>query len=145
MGHSSACWTGLRLDGAFPREEPARPGSSARYPQRNMAEPPVVRPGFAERNAALAREWKRLSRAATFVAVLSAPMFFAVLVARNNWSILGALVATIAAVAAFRGLIDVIAHRLTPRASLYHADKEAQLDDATARRRLWVWRGLFRL
>jgi ATP-dependent Zn protease len=110
-----------------------------------MSEPSAVRPGFHERNAALAREWKRLSRAATFVAVLSAPMFFAVLVARDDWAIGWALLATVGAVAAFRGLIDIIAHRLIPRASLYGAEKDALLDDATARRRLWFWRGKYRI
>jgi len=110
-----------------------------------MTEPSAVRPGFQERNAALAREWRRLSRAATFVAVLSAPMFFAVLVARDNWAIGWALLATVFAVAAFRGLIDIIAHRLIPRASLYGGDKEDLADDATARRRLWFWRHKFRI
>ncbi len=43
------------------------------------------------------------------------------------------------------GSIDIVAHRLIPRASLYGADREALLDDATARRRLWFWRGKYRL
>jgi ATP-dependent Zn protease len=105
---------------------------------------PSVRSRNAERNSALAREWKRLSRAATFVAILTAPAFFAVLVGTNDVPVLWALLITIFAVAAFRGLIDIIAHRLIPRASLYGADREELLDDATARRRLWFWRGKFR-
>jgi ATP-dependent Zn protease len=48
-------------------------------------------------------------------------------------------------VIAFRGLIDLIAHKLIPRPSLYGADREALLDDATARRRWWYWRGKYRL
>ncbi len=104
-----------------------------------------TRHAHAERNAALAREWRRLSKAATFVAVLTGPAFFAVLVSRNDWPVGWALLVTVLAIAAFRGLIDVLAHRLIPRASLYGFDKDALLDDATARRRLWFWRGKFRL
>ncbi|MFL5933166.1 MAG: AAA family ATPase [Gaiellaceae bacterium] len=111
-----------------------------------MSDDPVaVRPAFSERNASLAREWRRLSRAATFVAVLTGPAFFAVLVANNGWPIATALLVTILAIAAFRGLIDVLAHRLIPRASLYGADRDDLAEDATARRRLWFWRGKFRL
>src|SRR3954447_9104490 len=111
-----------------------------------MSDDPVaVRPAFSERNASLAREWRRVSPAATFVAVLTGPAFFAVLVANNGWPPPPALLLTILAIAAFRGLIDVLAHRLIPRASLYGADRDDLAEDATARRRLWFWRGKFRL
>src|SRR3954447_6682587 len=111
-----------------------------------MADQPVpTRPAFSEKNELLAGEWRKLSRAATFVAVLTGPAFFAVLVSRDGWSPGWALIVTILAVAAFRGLIDIIAHKLIPRASLYTADREALLDDATARRRVWYWRGKYRI
>jgi cell division protease FtsH len=96
-----------------------------------------------ERNAML-REWKRLSRAATVVAVLTSPALYGVFHTANGWPILWSLVGTFFAVIAFRGLLDVIAHRLIPRPSLYGADRETLLDDATQRRRLWFWRGKFR-
>jgi ATP-dependent Zn protease len=92
----------------------------------------------------LGREWRRLTRAATFVAVLTSPALFVVLHNRDGWSIPAAIVGTIAGIAAFRGLVDVIAHRLIPRPSLYGADREALLDDAVARRRIWFWRGKYR-
>src|SRR4051794_890546 len=101
--------------------------------------------GMRPDQAALLREWKRLSRAATFVAVLTAPMFFVFLVARNDWPVGTSLIVPFLAVIAFRGLMDMVAHRLIPRPSLYGADREALLDDATARRRLWFWRGKYRL
>src|SRR3954452_10952592 len=100
--------------------------------------------GMRPDQAALLREWKRLSRAATFVAVLTAPMFFVFLVERNDWPVGTSLIITFLALIAFRGLMDIVAHRLIPRASLYGADKETLLDDATARRRVWFWRGQFR-
>ncbi|MCW2995701.1 MAG: family ATPase [Conexibacter sp.] len=99
----------------------------------------------AANREALAGEWRRLSRAATFVAVLTSPAFMAVLIGVNGWSWFWALLATIVAVSAFRGLIDIVAHRFIPRPSLYGADREALMDDAMARRRLWFWRGKFRL
>jgi ATP-dependent Zn protease len=104
-----------------------------------------VVPANAGTRDALAGEWRRLSRAATFVAVMTSPGMMAVLVGVNDWPWGWALLTTIVAVAAFRGLIDILAHRIIPRASLYGADREALLDDAMARRRLWFWRGKYRL
>jgi len=97
----------------------------------------------AER-AVLAREWRRLSRAATFVALLTSPVLFILLYGADGWSLLGALLVTFIGVIAFRGLIDIIAHRLIPRPSLYGADRADLAEDAMARRRVWYWRKKFR-
>jgi ATP-dependent Zn protease len=94
--------------------------------------------GSSERET-LKRAWRRLTRAATIVALLTSPTLFVALRV-SGWSVLASLLGTIVGVMAFRGLIDVIAHRLIPRPSLYGADKEELLDDATARRRVWFWR-----
>jgi ATP-dependent Zn protease len=99
----------------------------------------------AANREALAGEWRRLSRAATFVAVMTSPAFMAVLIGVNGWPWHWALLTTILAVSAFRGLIDIVAHRFIPRPSLYGADREALMDDAMARRRLWFWRGKYKL
>jgi ATP-dependent Zn protease len=104
--------------------------------------PPRVRGATA--HAALGQEWRRLSRAATFVAVLTSPAMFSLLYYRDGWSLPASLVGTFVAVIAFRGLIDVIAHRLIPRPNLYGAHQETLRDDATARRRVWYWRKKFR-
>jgi cell division protease FtsH len=107
----------------------------------------VRRPTSAEREAqraALAAEWRRLARGATFVAVLTSPATFAVLYAANDWPIGWALIGTILIIAAFRGLVDVVAHRFVPRASLYGAGRELLDEDITARRRLWYWRAKYR-
>jgi ATP-dependent Zn protease len=98
------------------------------------------RSGMSEESRALAREWKRLGRAATFVAVLTSPVLFALLYA-GGWSLWVALIATFFAVIAFRGLIDIIAHKLIPRPSVLGATPEELADDATSRRRLWFWKG----
>jgi cell division protease FtsH len=93
---------------------------------------------------ALAREWKRLGRAATFVAVLTSPVLFLLLYRGLEWSFLGAFVGTILGVAIFRGLIDVIAHKLIPAPTLYGAENELKDEDVVSRRRLWYWRKKFR-
>ena len=57
----------------------------------------------SDSSMALAREWKRLGRAATFVAVLTSPVTFTVLYRGADWSFLAALLGTIAGVAASAG------------------------------------------
>ncbi len=103
-----------------------------------------VVPATASTREVLASEWRRLSRAATVVAVLTSPAVMAILVGVDDWPWGWALLATIVFVAAFRGLIDIVAHRFIPRPSLYGADREALAADATDRRRLWFWRGKFK-
>ncbi len=93
---------------------------------------------------ALAREWRRLGRAATFVAVLTSPVLFLLLYRGLEWSFLGALVGTILGVAIFRGLIDVLAHKVIPAPTLYGAENELKDEDVIQRRRLWYWRKKFR-
>ena len=93
---------------------------------------------------ALAREWRRLGRAATAVAVLTSPVLFMLLFNGLEWPLLGALVGTIAGVAIFRGLIDVIAHRFIPSPTLYGAEAALKEEDVVSRRRVWYWRKKFR-
>src|SRR5919201_3681864 len=101
-------------------------------------------PQRAAEQAALAREWRRLGRAATFVAVLTSPAAFAWMYSNQDWPLGWSLLATFVLIIAFRGLIDVVAHRLVPRASLYGAGRELVDEDIVARRRLWYWRSKYR-
>jgi cell division protease FtsH len=94
--------------------------------------------------AALAHEWRRLTRAATGVALLTAPAFFLVLYDTNHLSLVWALVVTAIAVVTFRGLVEVVARRLIPSPSLYGADASLKEEDIVARRRYWWWRTKFR-
>jgi cell division protease FtsH len=98
------------------------------------------RPASDADNAALAREWRRLGRSATAVALLTSPALLIALKV-GGWSTPAALLGTLVGVIAFRGLMDVIAHRLIPRPSLLGADREQLLHDAMTRRRVWFWRG----
>jgi ATP-dependent Zn protease len=103
-----------------------------------------LRPAFTDEARALAVEWRKLSRAATFVAVLTSPATFAYLTMRQGWPVGWALLVTVASVAAFRGLVDVVAHRFIPRASLYGAEQPLLGEDVIARRRAWFWRTKWR-
>src|SRR3954462_13573029 len=93
---------------------------------------------------ALQREWRRLTRAATFVAVLTSPVTFAFFYVQHDWPLIWSLVGTFVFVIMFRGFMDVLAHRLIPRASLYGAGRELVEEDIVSRRRVWSWRPKFR-
>ena len=85
----------------------------------------------------------RLGRAATFVAVLTSPATFRGSTG-HDWPLPWALLATVALVIAFRGFVDVLAHRLIPRASLYGAGRELIDGRHRRARRVWYWRTKFR-
>ncbi|MEO6859008.1 MAG: AAA family ATPase [Solirubrobacteraceae bacterium] len=97
-----------------------------------------------EHAGALAQEWRRLTRAATFVALLTAPAFFLILYDSNHLGVLAALIITVVAVIMFRGLVEVVTRKLIPSPSLYGVDKALKEEDIIARRRYWFWRGKFR-
>jgi ATP-dependent Zn protease len=101
-------------------------------------------PQRAAEQMALQREWRRLTRAATFVAVLTSPAVFAWLYGIHDWALGWAILATFFLVIAFRGFIDVLAHRLIPRATMYGAGRDLQDADIISRRRVWYWRTRFR-
>src|SRR5689334_12846004 len=83
---------------------------------------PADDPPLSDRDV-LAREWRRLGRLATAVAVVTSPALLATLVSVNDWPWYWALIVTLLTVAAFRGLVDIVVHRLIPRPSLYGADE----------------------
>jgi len=100
----------------------------------------------SDRSTMLAGQWRRLTRAATAVAVLTSPALFLVLHEQQGWSTLWAIVATVGGVLGFRGLVDVVLRRLIPWPSLSGIeDQSAREDDVVARRRASFWRRLYRL
>ena len=102
------------------------------------------RPDRQAQRLALAAAWRRLGRAASFVALLTAPAAFLLFHVGYDWPLLWSLLATAGLVASFRGFVDVVAHRLIPRASLYGAGQELVQADIIDRRRVWTWRVRFR-
>jgi ATP-dependent Zn protease len=99
---------------------------------------------MSQEATALAYEWRKLTRAATAVAVLTSPAWFLVFWKANHWDWYWALLATFVGVIAFRGAVDVISHKLIPAPNLYGAQSELLEEDIVARRRVWYWRTRFR-
>src|SRR3954453_13834596 len=109
-----------------------------------QAAPTGPRARREEQRNALATQWRQLTRAATFVALLTSPAFFAILYQRNGWGFVAALVVTFIGVIMFRGLVDVLARKFIPSPSLYGADQRMAEEDVIAKRRLWYWRTKYR-
>jgi ATP-dependent Zn protease len=97
-----------------------------------------------EHATALAYEWRRLTRAATFVALLTAPAFFLVLYESNHLSLIASVLLTALGVLLFRGLVEVIVRRFLPWPSLLGAGQQMKEEDIVARRRYWYWRSKYR-
>ena len=93
---------------------------------------------------ALAGEWRRLDRLATAVAVVVSPVFFALLYGTAELPLWASILLTILALAAFRGLIDIVAHRVIPHPTLHGSEDQLRAQDVVARRRLWYWRRRYR-
>jgi ATP-dependent Zn protease len=93
---------------------------------------------------ALAKEWRRLGRAATLVATLTSPATFVVLYVVNDLPLWLSIVLTLLFIGAFRGAVDIICNRLIPRPSMYNATPEQAAEDVLFRRRRWYWRTKFR-
>jgi len=95
----------------------------------------------AEQSQELALGWRRLTRAATIVALVTAIPVYVWLTQQQGWSWWTALLATLALVIAARGMVDLIFHRFIPWPSLFGVDSPAlREEDIVARRRAWFWR-----
>ena len=100
-------------------------------------------PGFrqSELSSELAGQWRRLTWAATFVALLTAPAIVVWLNQTQGWSWFWSILAALTAVVVFRGLVDLLFHRLIPRPSLFGLESpQLREEDVVARRRVWFWR-----
>ena len=86
-----------------------------------------------EHASALAHEWRRLTRVATGVALLTAPAFFLLLYQSDHLSVVASLLITVLAVIAFRGVVEVIMRKLIPWPSLYGAEEGLKHDDLVSR------------
>jgi cell division protease FtsH len=93
----------------------------------------------------LAREWRALNRAATIVAALTSPALYLLFHNAYGWPILWSIVAAFAGIVIFRGLVDVLAHKVIPAPSLYGAEEALKKEDVVSRRRTWYWRHKFKV
>jgi len=95
----------------------------------------------ADEQRLLTAQWRSLRRVATGVAVLSSPAVFVYLHKQQGWAIGWSLLATLLAIAAFRGALDLIFHRFIRWPSLFGIDTpQLREEDVVARRRVWFWR-----
>jgi ATP-dependent Zn protease len=111
------------------------------------AEPLAALPSTqAAPSTELADQWRRLTRAATVVAVLTSPALFVWFKEYNGWGALVSLAATVGVVIVFRGFADLLFRRLIPWPSLFGADSaRLREEDVMSRRRAWYWRKKARL
>ena len=95
----------------------------------------------AESSNELASQWRRLTRAATAVALLTAPAVVIWLNQTEGWSWFWSILAALLVVVSFRGLVDLLFHRMIPRPSLFGLEsRQLREEDVVARRRVWFWR-----
>src|SRR5207253_8481407 len=118
--------TGART-GSHRWREPAllpirRETNNARLYTEVMAERRSLVLPAAEESTLLAQQWRWLTRAATFVAILTSPAAFVWFHKQQGWSIGWSIAATIGTIAAFRGFIDIVLRRFIPWPSLFGTD-----------------------
>ena len=108
-----------------------------------------VEPGLLDRTSAsseLGEDWRRLTRRATAIALITSPAPFVWFHSVQDYSLGWSLFATFTIVIAFRGLVDLATRRLMPWPSLYGTDDAVlKEEDVIARRRVSFWRMVFRL
>jgi len=104
--------------------------------------------GFASSDDAreLAASWRRLTRAATLVAVLTSPALVAFFMRQDHWPFWKAILITLLIVVAFRGLVDLLFRRMIPWPSLFGLESQQHREeDVLGRRRAWFWHFWFRV
>jgi cell division protease FtsH len=88
----------------------------------------------------LASSWRKLTRAATVVALLTSPALVAFFMRQDHWPLWKALVVTLLIVVGFRGLVDLLFRRFIPWPSLFGLESEQHREeDVLGRRRAWFW------
>ena len=94
-----------------------------------------------ELSTELASQWRRLTRAATIVALLTAPALVVWFNQTQGWAWYWSILAALLVVVCFRGVFDLVFHRFIPRPSLFGLEsQQLREEDVVARRRVWFWR-----
>ncbi len=99
-----------------------------------------------ESHTQLSQELRKLTRIATFIAVLTSPSVFYWFHSHEGMSTARAFLLTFIVCVAFRGAFDILVRKSIPWPSLFGTD-DARLreEDIVNRRRAWTWGFLFRL
>src|SRR3954451_21583080 len=99
-----------------------------------------------EASMELAQSWRRLTRVATIVALMTAPALIVWFTQQDGWGFWKALIWSLAIVIVFRGMADLLFRRIIPWPSLFGVDSEELREaDIVGRRRAWFWRFWLRL
>ena len=89
----------------------------------------------------LADQWRKLTRAATAVFLLTSPALALYFHEYSGWSWLWSIVAALVLVIVGRGITDLFFRKAIPWPSLFGSDsQELREEDVVARRRAWFWR-----
>jgi cell division protease FtsH len=109
-------------------------------------DPPLQGLPQAEVSQDLAKSWRRLTRSATAVAVITSPAVYVWFTRQNDMAWWKALLATVAVVVVFRGFADLLFRKLIPAPSLFGIEsRELREEDVVSRRRAWFWRFWFKI
>ena len=100
----------------------------------------------SEESVALAGQLRKLTRIATFVALLTSPAAYFWFHHQSRYGVGKSIFLTAVCVIAFRGLIDLLIRRMIPWPSLFGTeDARLREEDIVNRRRSWTWRFYFRV
>jgi ATP-dependent Zn protease len=113
-----------------------------------MATAEGLRPSVApeESSTALASQWRLLTRATTFVALLTSPAAYLWFDRQHGWAWYWSAAAALGFVIVFRGLSGLALRRFIPWPSLFGIDDpRLKEEDLVGRRRAWTWRFVTRL
>jgi ATP-dependent Zn protease len=99
----------------------------------------------SEESFALAAQLRRLTRIATWVALLTSPAAYIWFHHEEGYGVLQSILLALICVIAFRGIVDLIIRRMIPWPSLFGTeDARLREEDIVNRRRSWTWRFFFR-
>jgi ATP-dependent Zn protease len=100
----------------------------------------------SEESFALAAQLRRLTRIATFIAVLTSPATYFWFHHEAGYGVWKSILVTAVVVIAFRGVVDLVIRRMIPWPSLFGTeDARLREEDIVNRRRSWTWRFYFRI
>jgi len=107
--------------------------------------PESITAKLTESHQQLSYELRRLTRVATFVAIISSPSVYYYFHHYQGWAVGKSLVMTLVTCAACRGLCDILIRKVIPWPSLFGSDdRKLREDDIMNRRRAWTWKWFLR-
>src|SRR4029079_9886605 len=86
--------------------------------------PESITAKLTESHTQLSYELRRLTRVATFVAIITSPSVYYWFHHHNGCSVGKSLLLTFLACAAFRGLVDILVRKVIPGPSLFGTDDQ---------------------